>query len=144
MRTVLGIAATCAALVSATQASASSAHRTIQGLHPAHRAGLTRVTFRLHVAGSPDPGTTIWVSHGPLVGRFDVIELKPAGNNVYMASAVFPANATTTWAFLAAHGAVRTRAGLMPGTSIVVIDTFQNVTASAISRRTVLWGAAVG
>ncbi|HLJ69637.1 MAG TPA: hypothetical protein VKX16_19950 [Chloroflexota bacterium] len=72
------------------------------------------VRFRLRVVGSPDAAATFWVAYGPLDDQWGVLQLRDAGHGLYDASAKLPSGRTMI-VFLEGHGAIRTRAGRVPG-----------------------------
>jgi hypothetical protein len=102
------------------------------------------ITFSVTVAGAPEKGTTFWLSHGPLGGRFGVIRLQPQGNNTYSARVTLPMDGVTTFTYLAAHGTRRVHGMPQPGGSVVVIRTMDSVTATVASRQVVHWSVPVG
>lgn len=128
-----------AALLWASEAHAASNHQ-----QPSHRVQLRTTTFSLAVTGTPNPGTTFWVSHGPLGGRFGVIRLRPTGNHVYSARATLPANGVTSFTYLAAQGTQLVHGTPQPGGTVSVIRTLDSVTAAVASRRIVHWSVPLG
>jgi hypothetical protein len=122
----------------------SGVHAASVQQQPSHRTRLTTTTFSLTVAGTPQKGTTFWVSHGPLGGRFGVIQLHFQGNHVYAAHAALPAGGVTTFTYLAAHGTQVVHGVPQPGRNVVVIRTMDSVTAAAASQQMVRWSVPVG
>jgi hypothetical protein len=105
---------------------------------------LTTVTFTLTVSGTPAKGTTFWVAHGPLAGRFGVIRLQPHGNHSYSARVSLPATEVTSFTYLAAHGTQMIHGMPEPGGVVVVIRTMESVTASVASQRVEHWSVPLG
>jgi hypothetical protein len=121
----------------------SGVHAASAQQQPSHHARVT-TTFSLTVAGTPAKGTTFWVSHGPLAGRFGVIQLHSQGNHIYAARVALPAAGVTTFTYLAAHGTQVVHGVPQPGRNVVVIRTMDSVTASAASQQMVRWSVPVG
>jgi hypothetical protein len=90
-------------------------------------------TFRLQVTGRPPAGTTFWVAYGPLAGRFGIIQLRPAGRALYVATRRLPAHGRTTFVYIAGHGTIRARFGPAPGNPVA---TIQVLNAMPVSRET--------
>jgi hypothetical protein len=111
---------------------------------PSHNVRLSTTTFSLAVAGTPDKGTTFWVAHGPLAGRFGVSQLKPHGNHIYSARVILPANGVTTFNYLAAQGTEVVHGTPQPGGAVVAIRTMESVTAAMASQRVIHWSVPLG
>jgi hypothetical protein len=93
---------------------------------PAEQRGQLRTvayTFRLQVSGTPDARATFWVAYGPLQGRFGVIRLRStASGQVYTATRRLPLHARAYFAYLAGQGTLHTKAGIVPGNPVTVIQ----------------------
>lgn len=79
------------------------------------------VSFRIQVAGRPQPGTTFWVAYGPTAGAFGIVQLKPQGSSMWGASKRLPADARVDLAYLAGRGVIHTRFGPAPRDPVTVI-----------------------
>jgi hypothetical protein len=88
------------------------------------------VSFSLSVAGTPDPGTTFWVSYGPLAGKFAVVRLHPEGANTYGVRLRLPAGGHGTFYYLTGHGTMKSRSGPVPGDPVATIKRVGPVTLS--------------
>jgi hypothetical protein len=93
----------------------------------AHAAGtgaaprFATVTFHLRVEKAPPAGMTFWVAYGPPEPRFGVVQLVRTQSGQYIGSQALPQGSRAAFTYLAAFGAVHTRAGLMPGGRVVVL-----------------------
>jgi hypothetical protein len=130
---------------------ASAALLWITGTHatnvhhpPSHSPRLSTTTFGLTVTGTPAKGTTFWVAHGPLAGRFGVIRLQPRGNHTYSARVTLPVYGVTTFTYLAAQGTQMVHGMPEPGGTVVVIRAMESVTATVASQRVVHWSVPLG
>ena len=105
---------------------------------------MTPTTFRIAVTGTPARGTTFWVAHGPLGGRFGVIQLHHESGHVYAARVAQPASESTTFTYLTAHGVQMVHGSVEPGKDVTVIRTLDSVTASIAASQTVRWSVPLG
>lgn len=88
------------------------------------RPAAALTTFRLQVAGAPDPGATYWIAYGPLAGKFGIVQLHPRSHGVYTASLQLPTNGKTVFSYIAGHGVVHTRMGVEPGSPVLTVRQF--------------------
>lgn len=128
-----------AALFSITGASAATS-----SLSPGGSARFSTTTFSLTVAGTPSKGTTFWVAHGPLGGRFGVIRLRAHGNHTYSAKVTLPAGGVTSFTYLAAEGTQIVHGTPQPGGAVMVIRSINSVTAKVAAARVVRWSVPLG
>jgi hypothetical protein len=136
--------ATSIAVGSAALLWTSGAHAANGRQQPSHRIHLSATTFTLAVAGTPEKGTTFWVSHGPLAGRFGVIQLQPQGNHTFSARVALPTSGVTTFTYLAAQGTKVVHGVPQPRGAVVVIRSMESVTATVASQQVVHWSVPLG
>ncbi len=120
-------------------ASAAPLHR-----NPTHSVQLGRATFSLVVTGTPASTLTYWVAHGPLDGRFGVIELHPTGTKVFSATVSLPLFAKTTFTYLASTRVQVVHGLKQPAGTIVTIKSMDDVTAGTAAMKTMHWSAPLG
>lgn len=120
-------------------ADAAPAHR-----NPVHVVKLSRVTFTLIVTGEPAPNLSYWVAHGPIDGRFGVIQLHPVGTNSFSASVTLPALAKTVFTYLASTGRQVLHGQKQPAGTIVTIKSMEHVTAETAAFKIMHWSAPLG
>jgi hypothetical protein len=128
-----------AALLWIAGANAATVHQPSSGT-----PRIATSTFSVTVTGTPAKGTTFWVAHGPLAGRFGVIRLLPRGNHTYSARVSLPVTGVTSFTYLAAHGTRMVHGMPEPGGAEVVIRTMESVTATVASQRAVHWSVPLG
>jgi hypothetical protein len=105
-----------------------------------------RVTFSLAVTGSIPPHVTLWVSYGPLGGRFGIRQLHRIGTERYGITLEVPLGAGGAFYYLTGHGSVRTRVGMVPGKPVTTIRQvmLRPVLAVVPRKVSVSWQAPVG
>ena len=128
----------------ATLPALASVGSTHAASRPAAHTRMTTVTFRLHAAARPTPGTTFWVAYGPLDDQWGIVRLLPQGNRLYTASRTLPADERTTFSYLMSSGVVRTRFGPEPQGPVVTVRRVGPITAARAARATVEWHPAAG
>jgi len=84
------------------------------------------------------------VAYGPLHGRFGIKRLQPAANGLFEASQRLPLHTRTTFAYVAGHGAIHTRAGLAPGNPVVTIRVFGPAVIAPAGIPLVRWNTPIG
>jgi|SRR5947209_12421863 len=114
-----------------------------QSTHTRTHTATVATLFRLQVGGRPAPGTTFWVSYGPLQDQWGVIRLLSRGGGIYSAWASLPSG-RTSFAYLAAQGTVQTKAGPAPGGVPITIKLMGPTTTSTVAHTTVHWQASRG
>ncbi|HEX6507689.1 MAG TPA: hypothetical protein VF221_08675 [Chloroflexota bacterium] len=82
--------------------------------------GSARTTFTLEVRGSISADATFWVAFGPLDDRWGLIQLHPAGHDLYQARVALPAG-RTAFAYLEGNGVAHSRLGSVPGDPTITI-----------------------
>ena len=105
---------------------------------------MTPVSFSLSVDGQPDPGTTFWVSYGPLAGKFGVLQLHPQGPHSYGLTVQLPAQARGTFYYLSAHGKMKTCSGMVPGDPVATIKHVGPMVVSRGVAVTAVWHPPIG
>ncbi len=118
--------------------------RGVAASRPIVRAAETQLLFRLQVSGPRDPAATYWVAYGPVQGRFGIKRLQPAANGLFEASQQLPLHTRTTFAYVAGHGAIHTRAGLAPGNPVVTIRVFGPAVIAPAGIPLVRWNTPIG
>jgi hypothetical protein len=107
----VGLAASCAG-ISMAQADTGSG---------AWHAQLAPTTFQVKVAGARASGTTLWVAYGPLAGRFGIVRMRNTGGGIYRAQLQLPRGARGQFSYIAGHGTMSSRQGIVPGNPVSTI-----------------------
>ena len=141
MKLVASLAVTVAAALFCTSGAHASG---LNGLTRSQTAHSSSTTFRVSVTGTAAKGTTFWVAHGPLNGRFGVIRLQHESGKTYTARVTLPNNETTSFTYLAAQGVQWVHGLPEPGGAVTVIRTLDSVTASAAAAQAVHWSVPLG
>jgi hypothetical protein len=77
-----------------------------------------RTSFHLQASSSLPPATTLWVSYGPVDGKFGLIRLHNTGNGRFAAAGWFPSGVRADFYYIEGHGVMRTKQGLVPGNPV--------------------------
>jgi len=118
--------------------------RGIAASRPIVHAAEAQLLFRLQVSGPRDPSATYWVAYGPLHGRFGIKRLQPVANGLFEASQRLSPRTRTVFAYVAGHGAIKTRAGLAPGNPVVTIRVFGPAVIAPAGLPLVRWNTPIG
>lgn len=121
-----------------TSPSVSASSRTATTAH------FSPYVFRLRVVNAVSPGTTLWVAHGPINGRFGLVRLHRVAGNLYEGTQRFPANARAEFFFLAGQGVAHTREGAAPGGMVQTIAHEGPLTLTTRQLPLVRWQGPVG
>ncbi len=134
-RAIGPVLAMALAISASTPAFAHSSSR-----HPR----MATMTFSIQVAGDIGPGTTFWLAHGPINGRFGIVRMHRVGRNTYAVQQIFPKGHRATFTYVMGHGAIETPGGPAPGDPVVIIDTVGPLHLNGETLPTIQWQAPIG
>jgi hypothetical protein len=101
------------------------------------------VTLQVQLATRPLHHMSLWVSYGPLGGRFGVIRLGQVGPLSFAATHQFPLHGRSMFTYLASYRMVQTPVGMVPDYPLIMIRSIGPVAAWQLPAE-VRWAPPVG